>query len=203
MPVIANFAGLAERIRLRKKAVTDDPALIEFLAQRLSLNIAAAYYDSGMRNVTGTLMNNLRYIGDPERSSNGWSIKIGKGFGTHRDSAPRGTIRAFLDWYRGQNSKPSNRMNSKGASRGASWAFAWWYLSVKEKAALLEERKAGRFGGETTYTVERSPYIWSQNEGNAKAGIQARGFISDGIARWRKNTDEYIQQYLELSQARS
>ncbi len=191
MPTTTSFDQLNRVITVFTEKASS-PDLVTFLGEKLSAHIANAYYASGLKDRTGTLSKNIQYVSPPERSGSGWSVKVGKGVGNPKDAAPRGTIKAFLEWYRGKTSK------SRGRGNG-SWAFAWWYLSSKEKEVLQQQREAGRFGGETTYAVERSPYIWSHDMGNAKANIRGRGFINEGIASWRKNVNDYVREYMNLS----
>lgn len=51
--------------------------------------------------------------------------------------------------------------------------FAWWYLSKKQKKALQEQRRAGKFGGETGIGAFRAPYFWLQ-EGSIAEAAQSR-----------------------------
>lgn len=63
--------------------------------------------------------------------------------------------------------------------------YAWWLLSRKQKAALEQERVAGRFGGETAKAVGKAPYFWAQEYGEPKAAIAAKRYVADAFGRWK------------------
>lgn len=58
-------------------------------------------------------------------------------------SAPRSTIKRFLQWYR------YARLNEKKPKAGgsSSWPTAWYYLKESERAALRAARFGSQFGG--------------------------------------------------------
>jgi hypothetical protein len=58
-------------------------------------------------------------------------------------SAPRNTIKRFLQWYRYAR---LNEKKPRGAA-SASWPTAWYYLKEQERAALRSARYGSQFGG--------------------------------------------------------
>ena len=76
--------------------------------------------------------------------------------------------------------------------------YAWFYLSRFQKELLQAQRRAGRFGGETSIGVGKAPYFWVQEGstpegriGASKANVKPTFFVRDGIQRsegaiWRE-----------------
>ena len=80
-------------------------------------------------------------------------------------------------------------------SHGA--AFAWWYLSKKQKQALEEARKAGRFGGESAKAAGRAPYYWAQEHGEPKAAIIGQRLVEAAVRQWRMRSADIVKAFLE------
>lgn len=75
-------------------------------------------------------------------------------------------------------------------------AFAWWYLSKKQKQILEEQRQAGRFGGETAKGVGKAPYYWLQEYGEPKAMIVPQGVVGKAVEQWRPEADGIVRSFL-------
>ena len=132
--------------------------------------------------------------------------------GTDTDSAPRGTIAAFLDKYPQfrvkyrKTKKPQGRdiygRYTRRVFERVPPAQAWWRLSAQAKAVLERERKRGRFGGESALAASRAPYFWVQSKKTgralssaAKAGL-TRGsynFVAVGIAKGKAEFSAYMR----------
>lgn len=100
------------------------------------------------------------------------------GLGTPYEAAPRGTIREFLRDF------PQYRRREGGVPRN----MAWIMLSREGKAELRRQRRAGRYGGETSYAVGRAPYFWvvaahtlPGKTSAIKAGLSGRRGFMEGI----------------------
>jgi|WetSurMetagenome_2_1015567.scaffolds.fasta_scaffold234956_2 hypothetical protein len=112
----------------------------------------------GVSQITGGFASKMGSIG---------SLRIGR-------SAPRNTIKQFLNWYRG------SRKRAVTSSR--PFPVAWYILSGSEKDSLQNERSGGSFGGPQPPPT----YMAAVNEGTvplpvgsgASAKAQAnKGFI--------------------------
>ena len=75
-------------------------------------------------------------------------------------------------------------------------AFAWWYLSKKQKQVLDEQRKAGRFGGETAKGAGLAPYFWAQEYGEPKAMILAQHVVTEAVEQWRPEANELVRSFI-------
>jgi hypothetical protein len=75
-------------------------------------------------------------------------------------------------------------------------AFAWWYLSKKQKQILEEQRQAGRFGGESAKGVGKAPYFWAQEYGEPKAMIEAQGVVTEAVEDWRMEANEIVASFI-------
>lgn len=75
-------------------------------------------------------------------------------------------------------------------------AFAWWYLSKKQKQVLEEERKMGRFGGETAKGVGRAPYYWPQEHGEPRAGIKAQHVVQAAVLSWQGRVSSIVREFM-------
>lgn len=74
-------------------------------------------------------------------------------------------------------------------------AFAWWFLSRKQKQVLQEQREAGKFGGQNAAGVGRAPYFWSQEEGNEAASIKPHHHVENAWDRYRARARAIIDAY--------
>ena len=74
--------------------------------------------------------------------------------------------------------------------------FAWWYLSAKQKRVLEEQRKAGKFGGETAKGVGLAPYYWAQEHGEPKASIEAQHIVGDAVKGWRAQANAIVADFI-------
>lgn len=77
----------------------------------------------------------------------------------------------------------------------ANSAFAWWYLSHLQKRSLEQERRAGRFGGQTAKGVGRAPYYWAQEHGEPRAAIVGKHYVQDAIRRWRLKAPSIVREF--------
>jgi len=75
-------------------------------------------------------------------------------------------------------------------------AFAWWYLSAKQKKVLEEQRQAGRFGGESAKGVGKAPYYWAQEHGEPKAMIVAQHPVADAIEEWNIEANAIVSNFI-------
>ena len=75
-------------------------------------------------------------------------------------------------------------------------AFAWWYLSKKQKQILEEQRQAGRFGGESAKGVGKAPYYWAQEHGEPKAMIQAQHVVAEAVEQWRPEAYDIVRSFI-------
>ena len=74
--------------------------------------------------------------------------------------------------------------------------FAWWYLSTKQKRILKEQRKAGKFGGETAKGVGLAPYYWAQEHGEPKAMIKAQHIVGKAVEGWRVKANAIVADFV-------
>ena len=74
--------------------------------------------------------------------------------------------------------------------------FAWWYLSAKQKGVLEEQRKAGKFGGETAKGVGLAPYYWAQEHGEEKAMIVAQHVVEKAVEGWRTQANAIVTDFI-------
>jgi len=74
--------------------------------------------------------------------------------------------------------------------------FAWWYLSAKQKRVLEEQRRAGKFGGETAKGVGLAPYYWPQEHGEPKAMIVAQHVVENAIEGWRARANAIVADFI-------
>ena len=75
-------------------------------------------------------------------------------------------------------------------------AFAWWYLSKKQKQVLEEQRQAGRFGGESAKGVGKAPYFWAQEYGEPKAAIEAQGVVTKAVEEWLVEANQITASFI-------
>lgn len=175
---------LRERLK-RRAASLDSGTHVDYLAQAL-----ATEFEHFAPTDTGTLSKNLTVVFDGKKIGPGvWQAGVGdkKMIGSPSDKAPRGTISQFLKEVGGPeyNFWPGRqKVNSR---------YAWWALPSFLKERLQAERLAGRFGGETGVGAGRSPYMYSQDRGNANAGITGQRFISMAFVVWRAVRSQYIR----------
>ncbi len=120
----------------------------------------------------------------PKRLASGqWTVGIGDkrrmGMGVSAGSAPRGTIKAFLEARRGRPSR-----NSTPKRRWFDPKYAWWFLKPEEKEALSEAREGGQFGGQL-YRGHQPRYWWLQETGRYPApyGGKAAGYLANAHAK--------------------
>jgi len=157
---------------------------VKFNSPGLVMQLGYSLANSLLKNTpidTGAAERALTYVGEPERTSTGWSIGVGdkSRTGDKDDPAPSGTLRDFFTYLKqsGVKVRPSN----------------WWGLPGELKQKLAAERRAGKFGGRGEGYAN---YIWVQNYGNAKAGITATHFIEKSLDEFRANSDRIIGDYL-------
>lgn len=74
--------------------------------------------------------------------------------------------------------------------------FAWWYLSARQKRVLEEQRKAGKFGGETAKGVGLAPYYWAQEHGEEKATIVAQHVVEEAVEGWRAKANAIVADFV-------
>ena len=75
-------------------------------------------------------------------------------------------------------------------------AFAWWYLSKKQKQVLEEQRQAGRFGGESAKGAGKAPYFWAQEYGEPKAAIEAQGVVTKAVDEWLVEANQIAASFV-------
>ena len=193
MPVTSTLGTLANRLAAKFDRVFNEELAVH-LGQELATDVVAEDFASGMKSQTGNTVDALSYVGQPERTATG--LKIGvvgdrQRIGSSSDSGPKGTIRAFLDWYSEQKGLPQFFIRG-----GVPTPYAWRMLSETQKKVLQQERLSGRFGGESAAGVGRVPYMWGHEQGNASAAItQARHFIEKGLSRWRSRVSGLISEW--------
>lgn len=76
--------------------------------------------------------------------------------------------------------------------------FVWWYLSAKQKKILEEQRKAGKFGGETAKGVGLAPYYWPQEHGEPKASIEAQHVVEEAVEGWRVEANAIVADFVRI-----
>lgn len=74
--------------------------------------------------------------------------------------------------------------------------YAWWLLSRKQKAALEQERRGGRFGGETAKAVGKAPYYWAQEYGEPKAAIVGQHLVEAAFRRWKADAPGIVRSFM-------
>ena len=74
--------------------------------------------------------------------------------------------------------------------------FAWWYLSAKQKRVLEEQRRAGKFGGETAKGAGLAPYYWPQEHGEEKAMIVGQHVVEDAVENWRAEANAIVADFV-------
>src|SRR3990167_2183001 len=133
MPVTSTLGSLANRIAAKFDRVFNED-LATHLGQELASDVVAEYFASGMKSQTGNTVDALSYVSQPERTATGLRIGVvgDKGrTGQPSDSGPKGTIRAFLDWYSEQKGLPQFFI-----SGGVPSQYAWVLLSAVQKQVL-------------------------------------------------------------------
>lgn len=75
-------------------------------------------------------------------------------------------------------------------------AFAWWYLSKKQKQVLEQRRQMGEFGGESAKGVGKAPYFWAQEYGEEKAMIVAQGVVTEATEQWLIEANEIVSNFV-------
>ncbi len=113
-------------------------------------------------------------------------------------SAPRSTIKRFLQWYR-----YARLSKKKAKSNSASWPTAWYYLNAMERSALRGARYGAQFGGPhppPTYTeaVNSGKVPLPAGTAAQAKAVQNRGFI-DRIHGEVKNSRQIaVQEALRM-----
>ena len=177
-----------------------DPRLVKQLGQALSASTVDAFYESGLEDESGFSVEGLSRVGEPRQTATGWSISVFDqkmlGSQRHQGKPPRGTIAAFLTWYRREYPDMP-----RGFRKGQDKTSAWWSLTRDQKAALAQERMSGRFGGESGWGAHRAPYIWQHAYGGPGAKIISRDFITEGFARFKPLARDLIRDFLKNAKA--
>ena len=75
--------------------------------------------------------------------------------------------------------------------------FAWWYLSAKKKRVLEEQRKAGKFGGDSAKGAGLAPYYWAQEHGEEKASIVKQEIVDKAVKGWRPQANAIVADFIK------
>jgi hypothetical protein len=191
MPVTSTLETLGERLQVRILGAILDPELIKTLGHELSEDVLEEYFNSGMSSQTGRTVDALSYVGSPEISPASMSIGVIGPLsetGLPSDKGPKGTIRAFLDWYSKQKDLPQFFIRG-----GVPSQYAWWMLSSFQKRMLQIKRLSGEFGGEDI----GPKYMWTHEKGSSGAAIPSRRFIERGLSRWRSRVHNIIDDWMQ------
>ncbi|MGQ9458897.1 MAG: hypothetical protein ACUVS5_11530 [Anaerolineae bacterium] len=116
------------------------------------------------------------------------SVRYGLGrisdLGPEREPAPRGTIAAFLRWWRNRMLRIAMQYNAKMEKKErrkrsmGPWPLAWVFLTEEQKRALKDLRLEGNveMGGDP----QRRPRYWVQQEvGMTLVAIKGQRYIAD------------------------
>lgn len=176
MPLTITGERLDQRIEILERKL-NSPDLILALGSDLASALGDAYESSGLRVVSGAGIRALTYIGEPERSGNGWTIGVGDrgALGDEGDPAPRGVLRQFQE---DNGLRPS----------------PWKYMLQSYKDKLETMRRSGMYGGRGPLYAN---YMWVQDQGNATAYITGRNLIDNGVSVWRSRADDIVSEWWE------
>lgn len=185
---IAHLKQRAERL--------DSGEHADYLAEQLAETLRNSAPPAAQ---TGTLRENVSVVFEAKRNGPGiWASGVGdRGkIGEPSDKPPAHTISQFLKEIGGPIYGFYPGRQGKVASR-----YAWWALPRFLKDRLQQERLAGRYGGETSVGVGRSPYLYPQDgsaylgggASSARANITPTHFVETAVRLWRTLVSQYVR----------
>lgn len=175
MPVTVSGTSLDQYIS-NLEAKFNSPDLIEAMAESLAGHLQESFQASGLQSRSGAGLSALTYVGEPERTGQGWSMGVGDrdALGGENDPAPRGVLRQFF------SDNPSITPSK------------WRRIPRSYKEQLEAMRRAGMYGGRGPNYAN---YMWIQNSGNATAEIGGRHFIESAVSEWKTQVPDIINDW--------
>ena len=172
----------------------NSPEVVETLAKETS-GLLAENTPRGRRGDSGLLGRTMTEVAGPEPAGDGWWAGVGTLAGIYPlESAPKGTIKAFLEMIRGYRKKAT-----KPRARTFDPKKAWWFLKEEEKVQLREMREAGvaRVGGTSPY---KPKYWFIQEAGMGEVGIGPQEYIAKAVTAIRSRIGETITRVVRSTQ---
>ena len=180
--MIASLQNLSDRLQ--------GPEVVETLARETSI-VMAQNTPVGEYGVTrGILQRTMSEVGGPEATTDGWWAGVGNLAGIYPlVTAPKGTIKAFLESIR--RFRP--RESTKPRRHFFNAQQAWKFLSEKEKQGLQLAREQGRYGGSVPF---KPKYWFIQEAGMPEVGITGQGFVERTVATIKGRLDQILTNIL-------